>query len=151
MVKLNTNVFVGFFTLSRKTLILRTSVTPCSPMNSRVCLQLCLFRAGERTIPLDMFNEECGVTVHFIPQKFFNLRRVISCFSFAHCIRRLPECRCFMLLGSPVKPIIVLCARNGEREEILSFSFSAGIKRNLETYVFLVEKRNLIDLIEKLR
>ena len=129
----NTNVFVGFFAPSRKTLILRTSVTPCSPMNSRICSQVCLFKAGQRTIPLDMFKEECGVTLHFSPQKFFKLRRVVSCFSFAHCIRRSPDRRFFMLLGSPVKLIIVLCTRNGEREEILSSSFSEWIIRNLGT------------------
>ena len=75
-------------------------------------------------------------TLHFSLQKFFNLRKVISCFSIAHCIRRSLDRRCFMLLGSPVKLIIVLCTRNGEREEILSSSFSACMKRNLGTYVF---------------
>ena len=137
---MNTNVFVGCFTPSRKTLILCTSLTPCSPMNSRICSQLCLFRTRQQTIPLDMFKEECGVTVHFSPQKLFNLRIVISCFSFAHCIRRSPERRFFMLLGSPVKPVIVLCTRNGGREEIFSSSFTACIKRNLGTYIFWLRR-----------
>ena len=133
VLKVNTNVFVGFFTPSWKTLILRTSVTPCSPMNSRICSQVCLFKAGQLTIPLDMFKEECGITLHCIPQKFFKLRRVFSCFSFAHCIRRSTDCRFFMLLGSPVKLNIVLCTRNGEREEIFSSSFSEWIIKNLGT------------------
>ena len=94
---------------------------------------------------------ECGVTLHFSSQKFFNLRRVVHVFFFAHCIRRYLDLRSFMFLGSPAKLIIVLCPRSEVREERLSSSFSACIKRNLGIYVFLVEKRNLIDLFEKLR
>ena len=58
VLKVNTNVMVGFRTLSRKTLILQTAVTPYSFMNSRICSSVCLFRAGHRTIPLDTFNGE---------------------------------------------------------------------------------------------
>ena len=42
----------------RRTVILRTSVTPCSPMNSMICSGVTLLMAGQQTIPFDVFNEE---------------------------------------------------------------------------------------------
>ena len=56
-----------------------------------------------------------------------------SCDSFAHCIKRSPDLRFFMLFGSPAMLIIVLCTTNGEREEIVSPSFSEWIIKNLGT------------------
>ena len=76
VLKVNTNLFVGFFTPSLSTLILQTSVSPCSPMNTRICSQVCLFKVGQRTIPLDMFldmfKEECGVTLHLVRRSSSN-------------------------------------------------------------------------------
>ena len=51
--KVKTKVLVGLSAPSRCTLILRTSVTPCSPMNSRICFcsSACL-RQGSEQYPL---------------------------------------------------------------------------------------------------
>ena len=51
-----------------------------------------------------------------------------------------------MLFGSPAMLIIVLCTTNGEREEIVSPSFSEWIIKNLGTNVFLVEVDELDQL-----
>ena len=51
-----------------------------------------------------------------------------------------------MLFGSPAMLIIVLCTTNGEREEIVSPSFSEWIIKNLGTYGFLVEVDELDEL-----
>ena len=118
VLKVNTNVLVGLRALSRKTLILRTAVTPCSFMNSRICSSVCLFRAGHRTIPLETFNQELGITVHLTSQNFFILRRFFSCGSLAHCMSISPDLRFFYTFGSPATLMIVLCIKKGEREEI---------------------------------
>ena len=128
-----TYVLVNFVTPSRRTVILRTSVTPCSTMPSLISLLVTLFNAGQRMIPLDVFKDEWGVTEHFRPQNVFICSRLFSCDSFAHCIKRSPDLRFFMLFGSPAILIIVLCTTNGEREEIVSPSFSEWIIKNLGT------------------
>ena len=56
-----------------------------------------------------------------------------SCDSLAHYIKRSPDLRFFMLFGSPAMLIMVLCTSNGEREEIVSPSFSEWIIKNLGT------------------
>ena len=63
-----TYVLVNFVTPSRRTVILRTSVTPCSTMPSLISSLVTLFNAGQRMIPLDVFKDEWGVTEHFRPQ-----------------------------------------------------------------------------------
>ena len=106
-------------TPTRRTVILRTSVTPCSTMPSLISLLVTLLKAGQRIIPLDAFKDEWGVTEHFRPQNVFICRRLFSCDSFAHCIKRSPDLRFLILFGSPAILIIVLCTTNGEREEIV--------------------------------
>ena len=54
-----------------------------------------------------------------------------------------------MLFGSPVKLIIVLCTRNGDREKMVS-SWSECINRNLGTLGVFVEVDKLDLLVEKL-
>ena len=44
-----------------------------------------------------------------------------------------PDLRFLVLFGSPAILIIVLCTTNGEREEIVSPSFSEWIIKNLGT------------------
>ena len=56
-----------------------------------------------------------------------------SCDSLAHCIKRSPDLRFFMLFGSPAMLIMVLYTTNGGREEIVSPSFSELIIKNLGT------------------
>ena len=114
--KVKTYVLVGFISPSRRTLILRTSVTPCSAMNSRICLLVTLLKAGQRTIPFDVFSDEWGVTEHLSQQNVFICRRVFSCVSFAHSINKSPDLNVLMLFGSPVKLMIVLCTKNGDKE-----------------------------------
>ena len=63
-----TYVLVNFVSPSRRTVILRTSVTPCSTMPSLISLLVTLLKAGQRIIPLDVFKDEWGVTEHFRPQ-----------------------------------------------------------------------------------
>ena len=84
-------------------------------------------------IPLDVFKDEWGVTEHFRPQNVFICSRFFSCASLAHCIKRSPDLRFFMLFGSPAMLNMVLCTTNGEREEIVSPSFSEWIIKNLGT------------------
>ena len=81
-------------------------------------------------IPLDVFKDDWGVTEHFKPHNVFICSRLFSCDSFAHCIKRSPDLKFF---GSPAMLIIVLCTTNGEREEIVSPSFSEWIIKNLGT------------------
>ena len=57
-----TYVLVNFMIPSRRTVILRTSVTPCSTMPSLISSLVTLFKAGQRMIPLDAFKDEWGVT-----------------------------------------------------------------------------------------
>ena len=52
-----------------------------------------------------------------------------------------------MLFGSPAMLIIVLCTTDGEREEIVSPSFSEWIIENLCTSGFSVEVEEL-DLVD---
>ena len=56
------------FTPSRHTVILRTSVTPCSAMLSLISLLVTLLKAEQRIIPLGLFKDELGVTEHFRPK-----------------------------------------------------------------------------------
>ena len=128
-----TYVLVNFVSPSRRTVILRTSVTPCSTMPSLISSLVTLLKAGQRMIPLDVFKDEWGVTEHFKPQNVFICSRLFSCDSFAHCIKRSPDLMFFMLFGSHAMLIIVLCTTNGEREEIVSHSFSEWIIKNLGT------------------
>ena len=109
-------VLVNFVTPSRRTVILRTSLTPCSTMPSLIpCSTMpslisslvTLFNAGQRMIPLDVFKDEWGVTEHFRPQNVFICSRLFSCDSLAHCIKRSPDLRFLMLFGSPAMLIIV--------------------------------------------
>ena len=92
-----TYVLLNFVTLSRRTVILRTSVTPCSTMPSLISSLVTLLKAGQQIIPLDVFKDEWGVTEHFKPQNVVICSRLFSCDSFAHCIRS-PDLRFFMLL-----------------------------------------------------
>ena len=87
-------------------------------------------KAGQRIIPLDVIRDEWGVTEHFRPQNVFICSKLFSCDSLAHCIKRSPDLRFFMLFGSPAMLSIVLCTTNGEREEIVS-PFSEWIIKNL--------------------
>ena len=96
-------MLVGFIIPSRRTVIMRTSVTPCSAMKSRTCLFVTLLKAGQRTISFDVFSDEQGVTEHLSPQKVFICRRLFSCDSFAHLIDKSQDLSVLMLLGSPVK------------------------------------------------
>ena len=59
-----TYVLVNFVTPSRRTEILRTSVTPCSTMPSLISSLFTLFKTGQRIIPLDVFKDEWGVREH---------------------------------------------------------------------------------------
>ena len=120
-------------TPSRRTVILRTSVNPCSAMPSLISSLVTLLKAGQRIIPLDVFKDEWGVTEHLIPQNVFICSKLFSCDSLAHCIKRSPDHRFFMLLGSPAMLSIVLCTTNGEREEKVSSSSSEWIIKNLGT------------------
>ena len=52
-----------------------------------------------------------------------------------------------MLFGSPAMLIIVLCITDGEREEIVSPSFSEWIIENLCTSGFSVEV-DILDLVD---
>ena len=135
LVELNvgTFVFVGFMTPSRRTVVLCTSVTPCSTMPSLISSLVTLLKAGQRIIPLDVFKDEWSVTEHFRPQNVFIYSRLFSCDSFAHCIKRSPDLRFLMRFGSPAILIIVICTTNREREEIVSPSFSEWIIENLGT------------------
>ena len=63
-----TNVLVGFIIPSWRTVILRTSITPCSAMPSLISSFVTLLKAGQQTIPFDVFRDECGVTEHFRPK-----------------------------------------------------------------------------------
>ena len=119
-----TYVLVNFVTPSQRTVILRTSVTHCSTMPSLISSLFTLFKAGQQIIPLDVFNDEWGVMEHFRPQNVFICSRFFSCASLAHLIKRSPDLRFFMLFGSPAIIIMVLCTTHGEREEIVSPSFS---------------------------
>ena len=89
-------------------------------MPSLISSLVTLLKAGQRMIPLDVFKDEWGVTVHFKPQNVFICSRLLSCDSF----KRSPDLRFLMLFGSPAILIIVLCTTNVEREEIVSPSFS---------------------------
>ena len=117
-------MLVNFVTPSRRTVILRTSVTPCSTMPSLISSLVTLFKAGQQIIPLDVFKDEWGVTERFKHQNVFICSRFFSCDSLAHCIKRSPDLRFFMLFDSPAMLIMVLCTTNGERKEIVSLSFS---------------------------
>ena len=64
---------------SRRTVILRISVTPCSALSSLISSLVTLLKAGQQTIPFDMFNDEWGVTEHFGPQNDLICRRLFSC------------------------------------------------------------------------
>ena len=132
-VNVRTYVLVNFMTPSRRTVILRTSVTPCSTMPSLISLLVTLFKAGQQIIPLDVLKVEWGVTEHLRTQNVFICSRLFSCDSFAHCIKRSPDLRFLMLFGYPAILIIVLCTTNGEREEIVSPSFSKWIIKHLGT------------------
>ena len=55
-----TYVLVNFVSPSRRTVILRTSVTPCSTMPSLISSLVTLLKAGQRMIPLDVFKDEWG-------------------------------------------------------------------------------------------
>ena len=84
MLKVITNVLIGFIIPSRRTMILRAYVTPCLPMNSVICSGVTLLKAGQPTIPFDVFSDEWGVTEHLRLQKVFICRRICSCDSFAY-------------------------------------------------------------------
>ena len=94
-------------TPSRRTMIQPTSVTPCSAMTSLISSLVTLLKAGQRIIPLDVSNDEWGVTEHSRPQNGFICSRLYSCDSLAHCIKRSLDLRFFMLFGSPAMFIIV--------------------------------------------
>ena len=64
-----TNVFVGFMIPPWRTVILRTSVTPCSALPALISSFVTLLKAGQRTIPFDVFRDDWGVTEYFRPQK----------------------------------------------------------------------------------
>ena len=123
---------------SRRTVVLRTSVTPYSTMPSLISSLVTLLKAGQQIIPLDVFKDEWGVTKYFKPQNVFICSRLFSCDSFAYYIKRSPDLRFLMLFGSPAILIIVLCTTNGEREEIVSPSFSEWIIKNLGSKVFVL-------------
>ena len=84
-------------------------------MDSIICALVCMFRGGNRIIPLETSKEELVVTVHLSSQNFFILRRVFSCNSLAHCKSKSPDLRFLIHFGSPC-----LLMRNGEREEMMS-------------------------------
>ena len=102
-------------------------------MDPRICLQLCLLQAGQRTIPFDVFNDLWGVTVHFNPQNVFIFRRFASWGCYVHCLSRSPERKFLMLLGSPALLMIAFSIRKGERREISFPSTSEGMMRTLGT------------------
>ena len=83
-------------------------------MNSRICSQLCLLKAGQRTIPFDVFKDLWGFTVQFNPQNVFIFRRFASWGYFVQS----PDRKFLMLLGSPAILMIVFSIRKGERREI---------------------------------
>ena len=87
-------------------------------MNSRICSQLCLLKAGQRTIPFDVFKDLWGVTVHFNPQNVFIFRRFASWGCLVHSISRSPDRKYLMLLDSPAILMIAFSIRKGERREI---------------------------------
>ena len=131
-------MLVIFVTPSQRTVILRTSVTPCSTMPSLISSLVTLLKAGQRIIRLDVFNDEWGVMEHFKPQNVFICSRLFSCDSFAHFIKRSPDLRFLMLFGYPAILIIVLCTTNGEGEEIVSPSFSEWVIKIRVHKVFLL-------------
>ena len=114
-------------TPSRRTVILCKSVTHCSAMPSLISSPVTLFKVGQQIIPFDVFKDEWGVTEHFRRQNVFICSKVFSCDSLAHCTKRSPDLRFFMLFGSPAMLIIVLCTANGEREEKVSPFFLNGL------------------------
>ena len=116
-------MLVGFIIPLGQTVILRTSVTPYSSIYSRICSCVTLLKAGQRTIPFDVFRKEWGVMVHFISQSVFISRRVLSCDSLAHCMKKHQILSFFIPFCSTALLIMVLCTTNGEREEIVSLSF----------------------------
>ena len=87
-------------------------------MNSRIYSQLCLLKAGQRTIPFDVFKDLWGVIVHFNPQNVSIFRRFASWGCLVHCIRRSPDRKFLMLLGAPAILMIAFSLRKGERREI---------------------------------
>ena len=101
-------------------------------MNSIICLGVTFLKVGQQTIPYDVFSGEWGVTEHLRLQKVFICRRVFWCNFFAHRINKSLDLSVLMLFCSPVKLIIVLCTRNGDREDMVS-SWSECIDRNLGT------------------
>ena len=120
-------------TPSRRTVILPTSVTPYSGMPSLISSLVTPFKAGQQIIPLDLFKDEWDVMEHFKLQNVFICSILFSCDSLAHCIKRSPDLRFFMLFGSPAMLSIVLCTTNGEREDMVSPSFSEWVIKNLGT------------------
>ena len=50
-----------------------------------------LLKAGQRTIPFDVFKDLWGFTVHFNPQNVFIFRRFASWGCFVHCISKSPD------------------------------------------------------------
>ena len=101
---------------SQRTVILRTSVTPCLAMPSLISSLVTLLKAGQQIIPLGVFKNEWGVTKHFRPQNVFIYRRLFSCVSLAHCIKRSPDLRFFMLFGSPAM-LIMFYVQQTEKEK----------------------------------
>ena len=63
-------------TPSRSTVILCTSVTPCSAMPSLISPLVTLFKAGQQIISFDVFKDEWGVTEHFRLQNVFICSRL---------------------------------------------------------------------------
>ena len=79
-----TNVLVDFIKQSRRTVFLRTSVTPSA-------------QGWTAKIPFDVFGDEWVLRSILDYKMFSSLSRLFSCDSLGHCIKRSPYLGVFML------------------------------------------------------
>ena len=88
VLKVNTKVFVSFNASSRRTFILRTCMTPCSLISSRISSSLTPFKSGQRTTPLQVLREACKDTCTFRPWNVFKRNRFSICFLLVYSTSR---------------------------------------------------------------
>ena len=91
VLKVNTKVFVSFNASSRRTFILRTCMTPCSLISSRISSSLTHFKSGQRTTPLQVLREACKDTCTFRPWNVLKRNTFSICFLLVYSTSRSPE------------------------------------------------------------
>ena len=118
VLKVNTKVFVSFNASSRRTFILRTCMTPCSLISSRISSSLTPFKSGQRTTPLQVLREACRNTCTFRLWNDFKRNRFSIYFLLVYSTSRSPQRSFLILFGSPAMPIKTFSITKGERLDI---------------------------------